>query len=327
MTEQDPGQIDEKLFSALEERKAALKQDDTTSVLDETTDVNPPASIQSDPHRRQGDATEVSDDIALEESKNSSPSKSIQPNSHVSVDLSQSSNKRIRLDDTSQDIDDKDDTFSQRTQRARSLQQTSQWFGGDTLSQSQADKLNSSADVEKAEEQNYSPTSDNVKDSPVHEKEATKSKKRSDNRPRLSSSGGWMQVAPKNDSQRKAMLRSDDEIQEIAGYEIMLPQAKTKKVAGLVGPAVGQNSFRRSKARDDVPDFKAFRKNKVAQIPPGGPSGTTAYRLRSVHHKDSAVEQNQYEEQRRALEEQQRRADALFRDSGTRTAAGRRRKQ
>ncbi|KAL7581162.1 hypothetical protein ACA910_005951 [Epithemia clementina (nom. ined.)] len=152
----------------------------------------------------------------------------------------------------------------------------------------------------------------------------------------LTSNDGWLQVAPKQAKKRRDLVRSVDEIKELAGYDEVLPPAKTKTVRVMIGQANGEttaNGKGQANERGGVPDFRAFRKNSVAQTSLGTDTNTTgtpspsqgSYRLRVHRPKESAGEQYEFEEQRQALEEQQRRAEALFRDAGARTAAGRRR--
>ena len=145
-------------------------------------------------------------------------------------------------------------------------------------------------------------------------------------------SKGWLEVAPKAGKQRRKLLRSPEEIKEMTGYDEVLPAAETKIMPGLVGQPMGPTTV---VVKDGVRDFRAFRKNIVprsggndntlgSSIEDGNSQGS--YRLRLHRPKESAGEHYEFEEQRRALEEQQRRADALFRDSGGRTAASRRRR-
>ena len=150
----------------------------------------------------------------------------------------------------------------------------------------------------------------------------------------LSDTTGWLEVAPKESSKRRALVRSPDEIREMAGFEEVLPRANTKTISGMIGPPRGQSQARLRSIPTSayIPDYRAFRKNSVPQasaIGNAGPSNNSqgSYRLRVHRPKESAAEHYEFEEQRRALEEQQRRAEALFRDSGARTAKGRRRQQ
>jgi hypothetical protein len=139
--------------------------------------------------------------------------------------------------------------------------------------------------------------------------------------PRMSATemkqGGWIPALPKT---RGKFIRSAEEIKESTGWEEVRTAAPTDIIEGLIvyNSSVTSQFAERSNcpAAHAGPNFKRFRKNSV-------PVPCSSYiKLRSVLPKESEY-QRDVEEQRHAIEEQQRRADELFSDIPTR---GRRRR-
>jgi hypothetical protein len=133
--------------------------------------------------------------------------------------------------------------------------------------------------------------------------------------PRMSATemeqGGWILALPKK---RRQFVRSADEIKESNGWEEVRAAAPTDIVEGLIvyNDAVTSQVVERmnSSAPHAGPNFKKFRKNSV-------PAPCSSYiKLRSVLPKE-AENQRDLEEQRQAIEQQQRRADELFSDVPT----------
>jgi hypothetical protein len=113
--------------------------------------------------------------------------------------------------------------------------------------------------------------------------------------------GGWLVAAPK---QRQAFLRTRAEILDRSGDQELAEPAVTAKCSGLV---VGIQSNQRTRRTFSGTDFKRFQKNRVPPAP------VASVQLRAVLPKETQYDGN-FESQRAELEEQQRRADALFRD-------------
>ena len=123
--------------------------------------------------------------------------------------------------------------------------------------------------------------------------------------------------------QRRQYARSTDEIKEATGLEEVREVAPTYRVKGMVvhNPlnASAQQAQEPVAAADVGPNFKAFRKNAVP-VP-----RQASIRFRAVLPKESE-HQLELEAQREAIDEQQRRADELFRDQRV-PSAGRRRRR
>jgi hypothetical protein len=113
------------------------------------------------------------------------------------------------------------------------------------------------------------------------------------------SSDGWLIAAPSN---RRAYRRSTDEDEQP-----LVAPADTECASLVVGPSSKRKEG--ASARGGGKDFKRFRKNVV---PRGGLSRIV---LRSVLPKESEVQQ-ELEDRQLELEEEQRAADALFREPG-----------
>lgn len=133
-----------------------------------------------------------------------------------------------------------------------------------------------------------------------HEEESDGDEPPTQRRKLAVTSDGWLVAAPSN---RKAYRRSTDEDEQP-----LAPPADTGNRADLI---VGPSSRKEGAiARRGVIDFKRFRKNLV----PRGSLSRIA--LRSVLPKESEVQQ-ELEKRQRILEEEQRVADALFREPGS----------
>ena len=115
---------------------------------------------------------------------------------------------------------------------------------------------------------------------------------------------GWFRAAPSG-AQRRAYQKTRDEIKEATGLDQLGEVAVTESCPSLVLAPTATNKDRRQKRQG--PDYRAFRKNTLA-----APRSRIVV-LRSVLPKETE-QQMEYEHQRRALDEQQRRADELFRD-------------
>ena len=121
------------------------------------------------------------------------------------------------------------------------------------------------------------------------------------------SNDGWFVAAPSG-KKRKAYIREID----LEGEAKPPPAAATAKSSKLVvGPRKASTTSYRatSMGRSGGKDFKKFRKNTITK------GSMSRIQLRSVLPKESEAEQD-LDERERALEEEQRLADALFRDPG-----------
>lgn len=121
------------------------------------------------------------------------------------------------------------------------------------------------------------------------------------------SNDGWFVAAPSG-KKRKAYIREID----LEGEEPPPPPAATAKSSKLVvGPRKAITTSYRvsSMGRSGGKNFKKFRKNIIKK------GSLSRIQLRSVLPKESEAEQK-LDERERALEEEQRLADALFRDPG-----------
>lgn len=126
---------------------------------------------------------------------------------------------------------------------------------------------------------------------------------------------GWLTAAPKG-KERKAFVRSKEEISEETGTtaDEMVDVAPTVRVTGLVVQAQGQLTSRAAVVTSG-PNYKAFRKNVV-------PAPARARIQFRVHMTQGAKAQEQAATQLEELEEQRRRADALFAGTGRAKAGG-----
>ncbi|GKY99330.1 hypothetical protein MPSEU_000888000 [Mayamaea pseudoterrestris] len=114
---------------------------------------------------------------------------------------------------------------------------------------------------------------------------------------------GWLAAAPKG-KKRKAFIRDKAEICEATGADLeeLLDVAPTIRMAGLIAPAQGQPTAR---SVHSGPNYKAFRKNSV----PSPPRARLQLRVHTTRVSEAEIHAaTQLEE----LEEQSRRADALF---------------
>jgi hypothetical protein len=141
-------------------------------------------------------------------------------------------------------------------------------------------------------------------------------------RKKLKSNGnGWSVAAPKG-KRRRAYISSKEEMMEATGCDDLSGVAPTETEKGMVlAPMQQPNRFTsRSSGRAD---FKRFRKNPVVRAP-----ARSRIQLRAVLPRVPEKLQGQFDEQQRALEEQQQKADELFgeaRDARRKTASSRRR--
>jgi hypothetical protein len=121
------------------------------------------------------------------------------------------------------------------------------------------------------------------------------------------SNDGWLVAAPSG-KKRKAYIREID----LEGEEPPPPPAATAKSSKLVvGPrkAITTSYRASSMGRSGGKNFKKFRKNTIIK------GSLSRIQLRSVLPEESEAEQK-LNERERILEEEQRLADALFRDPG-----------
>jgi len=123
---------------------------------------------------------------------------------------------------------------------------------------------------------------------------------------KLEVSDGWFVAAPSG-KRRKAYLRP---IEDDSGEEPPPPTAGTETSSKLVvGPRKASHRAQ-SKGRRGGKNFKKFRKNSILK------GSVSRIQLRSVLPKESEAEKA-LDERERALEEEQRLADALFGGAGS----------
>jgi hypothetical protein len=134
---------------------------------------------------------------------------------------------------------------------------------------------------------------------------------------------GWLQAAPADPKQRGAMKRSKEEILEVyQGENLYVKPAETMwapKASPLPSAGNGGPTALVRPGRHTGPDFKGFRKNRVPPV-------YIAHQLCKVYDPKPTVHQAQFEEERRAADEQFQRASELFKDVTRSTASSRRRK-
>jgi hypothetical protein len=148
-------------------------------------------------------------------------------------------------------------------------------------------------------------------------------KERSGKRTKLNTSTqGWLQAAPANPKLRGAMKRSKEDILKVyQGENLYVKPAETIWAPKASPPTTGSGgttALVRS-GRQAGPDFKGFRKNNVP------PAYLAHYQCKAYDPKHS-VHQAQFEEERRAADEQFQRANELFTDASRPTASSHRRK-
>lgn len=144
----------------------------------------------------------------------------------------------------------------------------------------------------------------------------------------MSTRNGWFVAAPKG-NRRNEYLRSLAEIEKATGYEQgeLMNVAPTQICKGLVvsrDAVVSDDEEERPQTTTSTgPDFKAFRKNSVPRR-----LKYPQVDFRAVLPKESEIEL-ELAEQRREVQEQQRRADQLFQEdtSTARRPANRRRQR
>lgn len=122
---------------------------------------------------------------------------------------------------------------------------------------------------------------------------------------KLQISNGWFIAAPAG-KKRKAYIRPLDDDNDT---DPPAPKAATETCSSLVvGPRKPNRPTQTMGRRGNGKDFKGFCKNRIIK-------GVSRIQLRSVLPKESEAEQA-LNDRERALEEEQRVADALFRDAG-----------
>jgi hypothetical protein len=144
---------------------------------------------------------------------------------------------------------------------------------------------------------------------------------------------GWFTIAPKDNSLRKAWRKKASKMnaEENDGKHFM-PPAHSEHVVAIIPPpaAPGGNSnsngsrdvLGRRPRRSNGPNFKTFRKNIV----PRKVDACERISLQVFQARESE-QQQRLEVNQRELEEEQRRADELFRDIGAGASKTRRRRQ
>ena len=129
-------------------------------------------------------------------------------------------------------------------------------------------------------------------------------------------SSGWFTTAPKDDRLRKERRRRAERENR---DDIFLPAAITEVVTTLINdrppkrnPTSATSTSRSSSKRRTYtgPNFKKFRKNSIVKA-----TKTEIYAVSAVLSKQTA-RQRRMDEDERALEEEERRADELFRGDG-----------
>ena len=135
--------------------------------------------------------------------------------------------------------------------------------------------------------------------------------------------GGWMTALPRGDQQRRAYRRSNEEIQDATGRDVLY-ESVTKKVKGLLGNVAAAAIPSTASSASGIPfggaNFSAFRKNCV----PRAPAATVRLRYASTKsHNSSRVDMDRQQEE---MEAQRRRADELFGDGPAVGAARSRRR-
>lgn len=126
---------------------------------------------------------------------------------------------------------------------------------------------------------------------------------------------GWFNIAPKDDSVRKALRKESARAHSETESNIdFLEPAETEcLVLTVTDSSQSQQSNRssgRRRRKQNVPDFRAFRKNSVMPV-----HQSAIIELRIVGARE-AEDQEEFDEHERELAEEQRRADALFRGEG-----------
>ena len=123
---------------------------------------------------------------------------------------------------------------------------------------------------------------------------------------------GWLVAAPKDELRRREYLKPREQIIENCSLEKPPEAGETVVCTGLVCRKYDPNRNYRAASigmkSSGGKDFKKFRKNPIIK-------GGSRIQLRSVLPKET-VRQKQLEQQQRALEAQQRKADELFHGDG-----------